>query len=365
MELAEQFKLSNDQRLPVRLGSALKVPSYAYPDWGIDDSEEELREESDRGYEVEWLGLDGKGGSPRQMEYVIEALKSSKLDNYSQMLRDKGAEIVSYLVREVFEGRGVHYLEVGAGVSTEFVIKRLKADGVDLDRVFMTLVEPGARRIEGTASRLESEYGLKRNKNFRVVNGTDMDIPEHVEPNSQDIALAVATFHHHAFLDKPTKAIADCLAYGGRFITADWHNSMWEHPNRVYSYLEKEFDWPTKEEDLAEFARRFPKALEQAPEDPLNEASNADIRKFWKGWEKVRREAIESGTFNLNDDIMMLEGHRPVEKYVKAFKGAGLFVDKEIGMEKAGILSGNPHKVLNTDSRILMVTTGTKRCKLY
>lgn len=35
------------------------------------------------------------------------------------------AEIVSYLVREVFSRGQVNYLESGAGVSTEFVVKRL------------------------------------------------------------------------------------------------------------------------------------------------------------------------------------------------------------------------------------------------
>src|SRR3989338_2902616 len=99
MGLVEDFELKNDKSLPVRLGSALKIPSYAYPDWGIEGSEEELREESDRGYEVEWLGLDGRGGSEQQMRYVIDAIKSTGLGNYSQMLRDKAAEIISYLVR--------------------------------------------------------------------------------------------------------------------------------------------------------------------------------------------------------------------------------------------------------------------------
>lgn len=229
----------------------------------------------------------------------------------------------------------------------------------------MTLVEPGKGRIEAMASKLESEYGLKRDKNFRVIIGRDLDIPKNISPQSQDIALAVAAHHHHAYLDKPTQAIANALREGGLFITADWHNSMWEHPNRVYRYLQESFDWPTKEEDLIEFSRKFPKALEQAPEDPLNEASNEDIRKFWKGWEAVRRREIEAGRFNLNDDILMLEGHRPVERYAEAFMGAGLYVDKEWLMEDADIVSSNPHKVLDTDSRILMVTMGTKRCKHY
>ena len=352
----------DDSRMPVRLGSALKVPSYAYPNWGIAGQEDVLRAESDRGYEVEWLGLDGNGGSPQQMKYVVEAITSTGLGNYSQLLRDKGAQVVSWLVRNTHGKERVNYLESGAGVSTEFVLRQLKADGVDLERVFLTLVEPGKGRIEGTAAKLESEYGLKRDKNFRVIVGRDLDISQHVEPGSQHIALAVAAHHHHAYLDKPTQAVADALVLGGFFILADWHNSMWEHPNRVYTYLKDDFDWPTKEGDLAEFARRYPKALETALEDPLNEASNADIRKFWKGWEAVRRREVAAGQFNPNDDILMLEGHRPVERYVETLRVAGLEADDAAvdGLKKDGVVASNPHKVLDTDSRILMVTVGEK-----
>ncbi len=362
MGLLENYQLECDTRLPVRLGSALRVPSYAYPLWGIKGPERMLRRESERGYEVEWLGLDGKGGSPQQMKYVVQAITATGLGNYSQMLRDKGAEIVSFLVREVFKGRKVRYLETGAGVSTETVIKKLKADGVDLDRLYLTLVEPGKGRIESTAARLESEHGLKRDHNFRVLGSRDIDIPALVEPDSQDIALAVATHHHHAFLDEPTEAIAHSLSTGGYFVVPDWHNSMWENPRKVYLYLRDHLDWPTKGEDLVTFALNFPGAWEDTPEDPLNEPSNHDIRGFWKGWGSVRTAEIGGGRFDPNDDILMLEGHRPVERYVEEFGRAGLSVNSEgvAGLIPAGVLTSNPHKILPTESRILMATVGQK-----
>lgn len=264
MGLLERYWL-DDSEMPIRLGSALRVPSYAYHSWGIKGPEKSLRRESERGYEVEWLGLDGKGGSPQQMKYVAEAITSTGLGNYSQMLRDKGAEIVSFFVREIFKGRQVRYLETGAGVSTEAVIKKLKDEGVDLDRIFFTLVEPGKGRIESTAAKLESQYGLKREKNFRIIIGRDLDIPQFVEESSQDIALAVATHHHHAFLDEPTEAIAYSLSPGG------------------------------------------------------------------------------------------------VLRYVDEFKAAGLNTDPIRELTEAKIIENNPHKVLPTDSRILMVTIGEKK----
>src|SRR3989338_8082551 len=136
MGLLEKYQI-DDSRMPVRLGSALRVPSYAYGIWGIKGPELALRRESERGYQVEWLGFDGKG-SPQQMRYVVEAITATGLGNYSQMLRDKGAEIVSFLVKEFLKGKKVRYLETGAGVSTETVIRKLSQDGLDLERVFFT-----------------------------------------------------------------------------------------------------------------------------------------------------------------------------------------------------------------------------------
>lgn len=367
MGLLERYQLTNDSKLPVRLGSVLRVPSYAYHKWGIKGSEQALRRESERGYEVEWLGLDGKGGSPQQMKYVVQAITSTGLGNYSQMLRDKGAEVVSFLVREVFRGKQVRYLETGAGVSTETVIKKLVDDGVDLERVFFTLVEPGSGRIEATAAKLESTYRLTRDKKFKVINARDLDIPQYIEEGSQDIALAVAAHHHHAFLDEPTKAAAYALSPGGVFVTSDWHNSLWEDPARVYHYLQQSFEWETKEGDLREFAQRFLQGVTAgySPSDPLNDASNEDIRKFWKGWASVRAGEISAGRFNLNDDILMLEGHRPAERYVDEFDYAGLQTERTAlavdALIDSGTLATNPHKVLPTGSRILMVTVGQKK----
>jgi SAM-dependent methyltransferase len=305
---AEPFRI-DDSRIPVILGSALKVPSYAYPNWGIPEGH--YRPESDDLYSVEW-----EGGSKRQMEYVVEAIKRTGLGNFSQMLRDGNAEKVSHIVQEK---RGkVNYLEPGAGVSTINVYKKLLEDGVDIERVFTTMMEPSADRLEGAAGELE-KIGLKRNKNFVVYRGKkDTDALALVGPRSQDIIGTVAQMHHHAYLDVPMITLALTLKKDGYLVCADWHNSMWEHPNRVYEFLKNDFDWETKNKDLAAFRRMFPKATETAPAlEGSEEMANKMIRSFWRnGWAEVRKEAIEKGEFQPCDDILMLEGHRPVGRYM-------------------------------------------------
>lgn len=315
MANAEPFRI-DDSRIPAVLGSALKVPSYAYSNWGIPIGQ--YRKESDDLYAVEW-----KGGSERQMEYVVKAITSTGLGNFSQMLRNGNAAKVSDIVKQTKEK--VRYFEPGAGVSTVNVFQKLQDDGVDVERVFATMVEPSADRVEGAAANLE-KMGLKRNKNFVVYSGKkDTDALALVGPETQDVVGTVAQIHHHSYLDAPMITLASVLKPKGYLVCADWHNSMWEHPNRVYEFLNSEFDWETKAADLAAFRKIFPLAAEPAPSlTGRDEIANRMIRSFWKGWANVRRDAIQKVEFLPCDDILMLEGHRPVERYIETGEAAGL-----------------------------------------
>jgi len=340
----QAFEIDSSE-MPVCLGSALRVPSYAYPVWGVSGSEEE----SDRQYEIEW-----KGGSPRQMQYVVEAITESGLGNYSQMLRDANAELVSKAVQQSKDK--VNYLELGAGVSTLTVYSKLMDDKIDLEKLFSTLVEPSNERIESAAAELEKK-GLKLGKNFRIYAARDIDIPQFVEPNSQDIASYVAALHHHSYLDAPLRHVYKSIKKNGLLIVADWHNAMWEHPNRVYEFLRDEFEWPTKEHDLEAFVRAYPKALEKAPDlSELDAASNRHIKRFWKGWANVRKREKDSGAFGPEDDIFMLEAHRPVERQNEAIERVGYGLDTPAIRE---LQNPNP-RMLVPDSGILYATIGQK-----
>lgn len=124
-----------------------------------------------------------------------------------------------------------------------------------------------------------------------------------------------------------------------------------------YNYLKNEFEWPTKDTDLAEFCRVFPKALETIPSVKGPEAeANLMIRRFWKGWEQIRREAVERGDFRLEDDILMLEGHRPVVQYVREMQNAGFRVNTDY-LNITMVI--NPWPVIPT-SGLLYVTVGQK-----
>jgi SAM-dependent methyltransferase len=339
----------DSSRMPVCLGSALRVPSYSYPDWGIEGNENWLSEESDRQYEIEW-----KGGSKKQMEYVIEAITESGLGNYSQMLRDANAELVSKVVNGSKER--VNYMELSAGVSTVNVYQRLQKDNVDSERLLGTLIEPSKDRLESAAAELE-KMGLKRGKNFRIIVGRDNDIPSFIEPDSQDITSYVGVVHHHAYMNAPLSHVYRSLKKNGLLIVADWHNAMWEHPNRVYEFLRDEFEWPSKEEDLGVFVDAYPKALQKAPDlSTLNAEANKHIQKFWKAWGNVRKREKDSGAFRPEDDIFMLEAHRPVEMQNEVIQSVGYKMDTPAIRE---LQDPNPRRLV-PDAGILYVTLAEK-----
>jgi len=305
----------DDSNMPVRLGSALRVPSYAYGAWGIPEGMH--RDSSDALYESEW-----RGGSPRQMQYVIDATTSAGLGNYSGMLRNAAAETVSRIVKSS-DGR-VNILEPGAGVSTETMIGSLYYEGVDLDRLTITMLEPGQLRLEQSTGRITGKFGLRVGTHLHPHVAKDVDARRFVERGSQNIVVCVAQIHHHSYLDTPVRELSYVTAPGGYLVTADWHNSMWENPARVYQFLQG-LDWETKDADLEAFRKEFPGSTGMGvhEDSPSLREANHHIRRFWEGWAKIRAEAIAKGEFDPADDILMLEGHRPVLRYVDEMRAAG------------------------------------------
>jgi len=361
----EMFRI-DDSRMPVRLGSALRVPSYAYDNWGIPLGA--YRIESDACYTGEW-----REGSPQQMQYVIDAVLEAGLGNNSQILRDSCARVVSHLVKKTLTDPGsnrpgkkkIHYLDIGAGVSTVNVF-----DAIDYkykESVFFTLMEPSEKRVRAAAEKL-TEKGLEEGNDFRVIVGPDQHLLAFIDPESQDIVSYVATLHHHSYIDTPLRAVNLIMKDGGQLVISDWHNPEWEHPNRVYRALLEDYDpdeygWDTKDDDIKAFVGMFPKALEEAPSlSPLDEASYQQIRKFWQGYARIKRIAREAGQFSEANDILMLEAHIHVEQQNRIVSSAGFNVSRPSTgeMKEREIMKGDPDQLLD-DSRLLMTTLAYKR----
>ena len=309
----------DDSRMPLRLGSALRVPSYAYPKWGIPYGS--YREESDACYMSEWAG-----GTKSQVECVRAALAEAGMLDYTNMLRQAAAQEIAGRVRD-YEGQ-VNILDIGGGDdgkvtgSTIQIFDALEEN--DKDRVGMVIVNPSF----AFANAARVAFAKRGFTNYLIFVDKDTRISEILLDESQQIVANVATMHHHAYLDTPFRAVGYAIAAGGVFVSADRHNPEWEHPARVLKALEEDFEWETKGADIDAFKGLYLACSEQAPPlIPEKEASYMQIRQFWQGWAKVRAKAIAEGSFVPEDDIYMLEGHRPVSRYEAVLAVHGGFRD--------------------------------------
>ncbi|MBI2085239.1 MAG: methyltransferase domain-containing protein [Candidatus Aenigmarchaeota archaeon] len=308
----------DDSRMPVRLGSALRVPKHAYGAWGIKGDSDELRKLSEEAYTVEWVN-----GSPRQMQYVSDAMRRAGYKDFPQMLRDANANEVARLVRN---RKGlVNVFDVGAGLSTISIFNALDED--DKNRAWITMIEPSRERLMSAADTLQR----KGFRNYTPIVGTDMQRLEEASWRSKpDVVSYVAAIHHHSDLRPPMRLAYKVLQNLGNLVIADWHNPMWEHPNRVYEFL-KIKNWETKDRDLKAFASMFPDATVPAPiiRNPYEARAMRMIQDFWDGWGLIRTDAIKRGEFEPRDDIFMLEGHRTLPMQRGDALRSGFFVENE------------------------------------
>ncbi len=334
----------DDSRLPVALGNPLRVPFYAWSNWGISYSNEREKEElirmSEQAYRDEW-----DTATEPQYKDIAVAAERAGLSDANAKLNEKNAEIIAKVIHKKEGKISIMDLGAGSGDTTITILKHL--DERDRKRLSFTLLDPAGDALSEAKERI-AKLGLIDEENYRVVTCPDLDIPLHVREESQDIITTVAAIHHHADLGTVLSIVYSVTKKGGFFVTADWHNSMWEHPNRVYKMLEQ-MDWQTKKEDLNRFVKIYPLAREDVGncKDLAEERANEQIIDFWRNYAAIR---IGDGAH------IILEGHRPVKKYVKEVEASGFRTDTKDIRE---ITNENPLRIM-TESSLLCVTIGQK-----
>lgn len=312
MRIPEEF---DDSRIPIRVGNPLKVPDYAWCNWGISyevgDEFEKLVKLSEDGYREEWDST----GSDRH-NYIAEASRMAGLEDANERLNVATAKVIESMVEKA-EGL-IRILDLGAGTgnTTFSIIQRLNSS--NMRKVFFVLIDPASEAIQEAKKSL-SQTGLVEGKHFEVVVSTDLNAGKYIRQESIDIIVAVASIHHHAHLEAPLGVVHTICKKGGFFLTGDWHNSMWEHPRNVYELL-SDLEWEGKEFDLRNFVRIYPKAQEQAGKaGELERKANDQIKEFWKQYGKLK--------ITKSNRSMILEGHRPVERYFESMTKIGFLTD--------------------------------------
>lgn len=364
------YKLENDGKpgklggeAPIIIGSALRVPERSYAAWGIRGDPSLYKPLSLAAYVDEFVDT-----TDQWVPRVSEAAKMAGLGDRPQMLREENARVTAHITNwfkdTIYRRLNVTDLCSGPGMSAKAYLSALKKEGIDTDRVYLTLVDMSRGNTNAAVDNLIKE-GLSYGRDFRVVLARDVDLPAHIEEESQDIVFSVAGIHANAFLEPSLRAIHKVLAPNGALVTADWHTYRWTCPCYTYDFLErtddKYFGWTKKGTLLDEFRKTFPNTDHKPSKHDLagpDGKGAEELEKFWRGWMEIRKGSIEKGTMHPNDELIMLEGHRPFQWYQDAMRENNLFF---VGPTPyiGNVIPSNPWQIL-PDSSLHAITVATK-----
>ncbi len=306
----------DESLMPIKLGSVLRCPEYSWGKWGVRwDTPSEYRgllERSEQEYRSEW-----DGGTAERMKLVSDASERAGFGDHPQKIRDSCAvAVVNYL--KGHDGY-INILDIGAGAgaSAKTVFERL--DENIRDEVCFTLIDP-------SNDVLQVAYPLVKGLGARCVaiRKADTSLLEFVKPESQDVAIAVASIHHHARI--PFETYYDALKPSGLFVSADWHNSLWEEPYRVRRMLQRFPGYDAGRADV-EFERVYP-VSSLAVHEPIAHAeaqANEDITNFWLGYYDILKD---TGTGS--NTIWPHEGHRPHARYMDDMRTVGFTLEEPV-----------------------------------
>jgi SAM-dependent methyltransferase len=301
--------------MPVRLGSPLRTPHYAWPRWGISFQRQIEREAliaaSEQCYRSEWDQTTQTGH-----EEIAAAAKEAGLGDANARLNAAIGAAVAALAKPAGKtGLRILDLGAGAGATSLAVLEALRRAPRPID---LTLVDPAMKALDNAACALAG-FRLVQQLEFKAVPETDRQFLSHAAPASFDLIVSVAAIHHHADILPILAGCFRCLRPGGILVLGDWHNSMWEHPRRVLDLLER-MVWPSKADAVRRFCNTFPMASRKAPalKKTADRKANDQIIAFWLAYGRLHR----SGTV----PFLILEGHRPATRYLQDLRLAGFTV---------------------------------------
>ena len=333
----------DDTGMPIRLGSPLRTPHYAWPNWGISfqgqAERETLIEASEQCYRSEWDQTSQTGH-----EEIAAAAKEAGLGDANARLNAAIGEVVAALAKPAGKtGLRILDLGAGAGATSLAVLEALRRAPCPVD---LTLVDPAMKALD-SAARALAGFRWVQPLEFKTVPETDRHFLSLAASARFDLIVSGAAIHHHADIRPILAGCFQCLRPGGLLVLGDWHNSMWEHPGRVLDLLER-MEWPEKTDALRRFREAYPKADEPwaTPANPRDLKTNQQIIGFWLAYGSIHLPGTEP--------FLILEGHRPAAKYFEDLRAVGFTVSSTRD-------SGRPNPwFLLPDSSLLAVTVARK-----
>lgn len=332
-------KFPVDQKLmPIIFAPAIRLSSEFADAWDLPDSVS-LDDAADELYFSEW-----QVGGKKQHEYVGEAAVKAGLGNYSAAMRTWGARVAANIIMDSSKPTNVIDIGAGDGSSAEDVYKIVRNPG----RLFMTMIEPSGKKCQLIDDKMKNR-GLTRDSDYSIINARDIDALDYLDTDSQDLALQVAAVHHHRSRKKSFGCASTFVKKGGIYVSVDWHSRLWMAPAVVYNYLLREMKWPEKERCMAVFVDAYPGAKDALPR--FGHYSLEELKvfsRYWQAWNEKRQEMIADGSFDYSDDFFAMEGHCPIEVYIRELKEAGFEQDtpRIIKLVDDGVIKANPEQII-------------------
>jgi SAM-dependent methyltransferase len=297
---------------PIRLGSPLRAPSFAWPAWGFHfDTQQEFERFvalSEKAYSGEWATTNCSSH-----DEISRATAAAGLGSANEHLNTCVALVAAALISEA-PGSRSRILDLGAGSGATALAVWKNLDSKVRLRTSWTLVDPAKSALEQAVARL-TESGMS-SEQLSIYTMRDLDIMPQWN-QCYDLIISTAAIHHHAYLEPVFRLIHQVLAPGGSFIGGDWHNSLSTHPAEILELLDT-LQWEGKKADIASFIAKYPASRQAQPTggSPEQLKATAHIMEFWQAYARSRRAA--------DVEFCVIEGHRPASYYLEGFAAAGL-----------------------------------------
>jgi SAM-dependent methyltransferase len=332
----------------VPLGHPLRNHSYAYREWGIGltpDNIDEIKSTSKSEYRREWQGSD-----QRLNQLIAEASVKAGLSDTNLLLNRRIARYSKeHVVSLAAGGHRPHLIEIGTGAGGTIIaiLASLREAGFDISGMDLLLIEPSRKRVDFALERIKESMGGTPLPAILRLEGT-VDALSGLASDSADLVVQNAAIHHESFKDHLVQ-INRVLKPGMPFISGDWHEGTYETPARIfwlYAMLQDPFNdrttsavrdfvsekspapWFPLRAGLTEFRRRF--ALSDQRLASAFEGFTASERRascggmeYWLGVAKIFTEKGEKSP------EAVIQCHERVSKRAEALVNAGFVFDAE------------------------------------
>jgi len=218
--------------IPLRLGTPLRAPLFAWPDWGIDMSGAKhlqlLLEQSEEAYRCEWEHTDH-----RNHDRIQNASQLAGLGQANGLLNAYLGKVAGILMAQIRRDT-IRVLDVGAGAGATTLSVWRNLSATDRCRVQWTLIDPAIHALQqGQEGMASDQLILHAKRDAETVS---------MYCSHFDLVISSAAIHHHADVRPVFEDISRALMPGGFLVVADWHNTLSAHPAFILSLLDQ-LDW--------------------------------------------------------------------------------------------------------------------------